>query len=99
MTKQLVLSVIEDEGERKVSLLGRSIEVYKRIDATTLPQSVVEKIAFLKLTPVNKFEPTKFGRRLTEWHMSIYLTSEEYQQIDNTRKESERQGSKATEKV
>jgi hypothetical protein len=99
MTKQLVLSVIEDEGERKVSLLGKSLEVYKRVDATILPQSVVEKIAFLKLTPVNKFEPTEFGRRLTEWHMSIYLTSEEYKQIDNTRKESKGQGSKATEEV
>jgi hypothetical protein len=99
MTKQLVLSVIEDEGERKVSLLGKSLEVYKRVDATILPQSVVEKIAFLKLTPVNKFAPTEFGRRLTEWHMAIYLTSEEYTQIDNTRKESKGQGSKATEEV
>ena len=99
MTKQLVLSVIEDEGELRVSLLGKNIEVHKLIDTTTLPQSVVEKIAFLKLTPVNKFIPTQFGRRLTEWHMSIYLTSEEYTQIDNTRKESKGQGSKATEEV
>jgi len=99
MTKQLVLSVIEDEGDRRVSLLGKNLEVYKRVDATTLPQSVVEKIVFLKLTPVNKFTPTQFGRRLTEWHMSIYLTNEEYTQIDNTRKESKRQGSKATKEI
>jgi hypothetical protein len=65
-----------------------------------LPLSVQEKIALLKLTPVNKRrEATPLGRKLTDWHLSVYLTSEEYKQIDNTRKESEGQGSKATEKT
>lgn len=99
MPKPLAISVIEDEGERRVSLLGRNLEFASNIDADTLPQSVVEKIAFLKLTPVNKFVPTQFGRRISEWHMSVYLTSEEYQQIDDTRKESKRQGRKGLEEI
>ena len=99
MQKQLVLSVIEDEGERRVSLLGTKLELYHQVNADTLPQSVVEKIAFLKLTPVNKFVPTQFGRRISEWHMSVYLDKEEWKQIDNTRKESKGQGSKATKEV
>uniref|UniRef100_UPI0037C15EEB hypothetical protein n=1 Tax=Flavobacterium sp. TaxID=239 RepID=UPI0037C15EEB len=69
---------------------------YKQVSVDTLPLSVQEKIAFLKLTPVNKIVPTQFGRKISDWHMSVYLTKEEQQQIDDTRKESERQGSKAT---
>ena len=74
-------------------------ELYHQVNADTLPQSVVEKIAFLKLTPVNKLVPTQFGRRISDWHMSVYLTKEEWNQIDNTRKESKGQGSKATKEI
>lgn len=97
--QRLVLSVIEDEGERKVFLLGRNFGDYTQVNVDTLPLSVQEKVAFLKLTPVNKLEATQFGRKISDWHLSVFLTKEEYQQIDNTRKESERKSSKATEKV
>jgi hypothetical protein len=97
--QKLVLSIIEDEGERRVFLLGRNFGDYTQVNVDTLPLSVQEKVAFLRLTGVNKFQATQFGRKISDWHLSVYLTSEEYKQIDNTRKESEGQGSKATEKV
>ena len=99
MPIQRVLSVIEDEGEVKVFLLGTTFAAYKQVDISTLPQSVLERIALLKLTPVNKLAVEGFGRRLSDWHTSVYLTQKEYSEIDNTRKESKGQGSKATEEV
>jgi len=87
--QKLILAVIENEGERIASLLGKNFGQYKQVSVDTLPLSVQEKIAFLKLTPVNKIEPTQFGRKISDWHMSVYLTKEEQEQIDNTRKESE----------
>ena len=99
MQSKKMLVLIEDEGEQRALLLGKQFAQYNRVDLHTLPHSVLEKIALLKLTPVNKLENKGLGRRLHDFHTTVYLSDEEHKEIDNARKESEGQGSKATEGI
>jgi hypothetical protein len=52
------------------------------LDLARVPEFVIERIALMKLTDVNKTQKGELiGRKLSDNVITIYLTYDEYQQI------------------
>ena len=77
------VNLYEDGDVRSLSAMdNETLESVMMGELSTVPDFVVERIALIKLTDVNKSEKGELiGRKLSPNVIIIYLTYDEYQQI------------------
>ena len=77
------VNLYEDGDVRSLSAMdNETLESVMMGELSTVPDFVVERIALIKLTDVNKSEKGELiGRKLSHNVIIIYLTYDEYQQI------------------
>ena len=85
MGQRFVIWVKLDETGDVISVQAQDNDTFKTIDIdlSSAPEFVADRIALLKLTDVNKSEKGELiGRRLSNEVLIIYLTYDEYKQLE-----------------